>query len=306
MGKIEQYTYKYKYVNITELDLKDIDKIDIARCKDPTQTLEQFYKEAEIKPDVLANGGLFYMREGTPILTLYDENQLYHIENWLKSGIGIVGDKTLIYGNIDNGTSYRDFVTAYPMFIVEGEKNSITFAKELDYNTTRTIIGWNNNKVFIISIGSPGMDFQDIQELLINFKDKEGNKIKYAGNLDGGGSMRKMVQGEVVMKMTSNRPVDNVIAIYLKDENQTEYLRGYRVQLGAFSKKENAENLLKQIQGLGQGVIDYSKAFIKQDGNLYRVQVGFFTKKEGANKVADELNKKGYPTYIKYVEEPIN
>lgn len=54
---------------------------------------------------------------------------------------------------------------------------------------------------------------------------------------------------------------------------------------------------------MGQGVINYGAAFVKYDAGYYRVQVGFFTQKSGANKVANELNSKGYKTYIRYVEE---
>lgn len=300
--KIQQYTHpKYNHVNITQIKFEDIDKIDIARCEDPTQTLEQFYNNCSLKPDVLINGGLFYMREGTPILTLYDEGKLYNQEAWLKTGMGIVGDKELRYGELGDGNEYRDFVSAYPMFIINGKKATITYAKELDYNTNRQILAWNNEYIFLISITGMGMRYSAIQDMLMNFKTDINHEaeILYAGNLDGGGSVRKLIEGETIVKLTSNRPVDNVVAIYLAPE----YLRGYRVQLGAFGVKENAEKFCLEIQSLGQGVINYGAAFVKYEAGYYRVQVGFFTQKSGANKVANELNSKGYKTYIRYVEE---
>ena len=293
---------KYSYVDISQIKIEDIEQIDIARCKDPTQTLESFYKDSSLKPNLLINGGLFYMKEGTPILTLYDEGKLYNEEAWLKTGIGIIGDKELQYGELRDGHNYRDFISAYPMFIIDKKANKITYATELNYRANRQILAWNSNFIFIISITGKGMNYSEIQTMLLNFKSEIGEEIEYAGNLDGGGSVRKLIDGEPVVTLISNRPVDNVLAIYLNPKPK-KYLKGYRVQLGAFSIKANAENYCLEIQSLGQGVIDYRTAFVKFEMGYYRVQVGFFTNKNGANKVAQELRDKGYNTYIRYVEE---
>lgn len=61
----------------------------------------------------------------------------------------------------------------------------------------------------------------------------------------------------------------------------------YRVQVGAFSVKENADSLAKKI-------IDQTDhhAIVIKEGSLYKVQAGAFSKKEGADKVASDISKK--------------
>ena len=66
----------------------------------------------------------------------------------------------------------------------------------------------------------------------------------------------------------------------------------YRVQLGAFAVKENAERLLNQLRAVA------SDAFIVQVNGLYKVQVGAFSIKANAEKLAERLENQGYSTYI--------
>lgn len=66
----------------------------------------------------------------------------------------------------------------------------------------------------------------------------------------------------------------------------------YRVQLGAFAVKENAERLLDQAKAIA------SDAFIVQVDGLYKVQVGAFGVKSNAEKLAEKLKSQGYQTYI--------
>ena len=66
----------------------------------------------------------------------------------------------------------------------------------------------------------------------------------------------------------------------------------YKVQVGAFSKKENAENLANEIKNKG---ID--TCIITED-NLYKVQCGAFKNVDNAKNIAKTLNNMGYDTYI--------
>lgn len=66
----------------------------------------------------------------------------------------------------------------------------------------------------------------------------------------------------------------------------------YRVQVGAFSVRDNAKNLakrLKEEEGL--------PAIITGSGP-YRVQVGAFSEKANAQRLSDELKSKGYPVLV--------
>lgn len=69
--------------------------------------------------------------------------------------------------------------------------------------------------------------------------------------------------------------------------------RLYYVQIGAFSVKANADNLLAKVKKSG-----YNQAYIKKEGNLYKVQVGAFSVKANADRLAAELKKKGFGVYI--------
>lgn len=74
----------------------------------------------------------------------------------------------------------------------------------------------------------------------------------------------------------------------------------YRVQVGAFRVKENAERLLQVLLASG-----YDDAYIKVHDGLYRVQVGAFRKKDNAQKMKAGLENAGFATYlVEYVSAP--
>lgn len=62
----------------------------------------------------------------------------------------------------------------------------------------------------------------------------------------------------------------------------------YRVQLGAYSVKKNAENFLKKVK---KNVPD---AFITNINGLYKIQVGAYSVKANAEKQVEKMKKLGY------------
>lgn len=99
---------------------------------------------------------------------------------------------------------------------------------------------------------------------------------------------------------TGNRAVDNVIAFYLKEEDKKEEVVApsvstplYRVQVGAYGSKTNANKMLAQVKAAG-----YQGAYVRLVGNLYKVQVGAFSKRENATKLMNELKSKGFNAFI--------
>ena len=72
----------------------------------------------------------------------------------------------------------------------------------------------------------------------------------------------------------------------------------YRVQVGAFSSRENAENYMKQVKAAG------FNAFIVEakPGKLYRVQVGAFTIKSNAEAYMKKIKAEGFPAFIVEVQ----
>lgn len=68
----------------------------------------------------------------------------------------------------------------------------------------------------------------------------------------------------------------------------------YRVQVGAFKNKSNADRLLQQLKAAG-----FSDAFIAEaQGNLYRVQIGAFKSRANADKCREAAQAKGFDGFI--------
>lgn len=66
----------------------------------------------------------------------------------------------------------------------------------------------------------------------------------------------------------------------------------FRVQVGAFSKKANADAQLAKVKKAG------FDAFVVKVNNLYKIQVGAFAKKANANATVDRLKKSGFDAFI--------
>lgn len=66
----------------------------------------------------------------------------------------------------------------------------------------------------------------------------------------------------------------------------------YRVQVGAYSKKDNADKMETKLKASG-----FDTYMVKADG-LYKVQTGAFSKKTNAENQAKKLKGLGFDTYI--------
>lgn len=283
--KLNNYTHKtYNFVHISQIPFDEIKKIDIAMCKEPTQTVQAFYKDQTTKPDVVMNGGMFVMSTGKTIYSLKDEDKNVTVDYKNLDGFGIIGDKTLAIGKINDNQQYRDFISAYPALIKDGKACDTSACKAIDYKARRSVVGWDKSNLYVITIESPGLKFDEMQKMMI------GMGLTYAANLDGGGSTCKLVTGTKVTTQVYNRPVDNVFCVYLNKE-QPKYL--YRVQVGAFSNRANANNFLSTVKSKG-----YTSAFIVQQNGLYKVQTGAFSIKANATNLVSEMKSKGLDAFV--------
>ena len=134
---------------------------------------------------------------------------------------------------------------------------------------------------------------------------------QYAIMLDGGGSSQ--ADFEDGTRIYSSREVYNYLAIWLYTDEEFDAIYGtdeepaketttiYRVQVGAYTVKENAEAMKAKLQADG-----YSDAFIataEVNGRTYnRVQLGAFSVYANAEKLEAELEAKGYDTFIQAAE----
>ena len=277
-------------IYITKTKKTEIDKIDFAICAQPTQTLEKYYNAQTQKPAILINGGFFNMSNGETVFDYVNEHKQISSAADLEYGFGIDDLGNMRYGK-NTDSNWKDFISAYPPLVVNGQKQKPTFAVEINYNARRTILGYDDNYIYTISIDNPGANFDKAADIAIQAG------CKYAINLDGGGSTRLLYEGKAYATASYNRPVDNVVAIYIKKQEPVtpteQYL--YRVQLGAFSSKTNADNYCKVIQTLGT---NYKGAFVKFIAPYYKVQVGAFSIKQNADNMVKDLKSKGYNAFI--------
>lgn len=275
-------TYKhpnYDYVTVVEIPKDEIQSIDMDLCAQPRQTLKAYYDALEVKPAILCNGGFYSMADGDTVFNYADDGDIISADSIAQEGMGIVNG-SLTYGTIGQ-LPFIDFVSGYPVLIVDGAKADTSIAPELNYKARRTVLGYNDTKIFVVAVENPGMAFSALQNLCQELC------MTYAINLDGGGSTKILNNGESLTSILYNRAVDNVIAFYLKPKVI------YRVQLGAFSKRANADNYLLQIHEAG-----YTSAYVRKVGNYWKIQLGAFSIKSNATNLVNELHSKGYSAFI--------
>lgn len=271
----------YSYITVCEIPKLEIQKFDMALCAQPRQTLKSFYNKCPVKPALICNGGFFNMSNGDTVFTYTDEGKIISQDPRYVEGMGTINGE-LVAGSV-NEHNYTDFICGYPVLIKNGKKAPIKIASEINYNARRTVLAYNADKVYIIAIESPGMTFAAMQNFLLSLG------VTNAINLDGGGSTKILYNGNSLTSSAYNRAVDNVIAVYLKPQSL------YRVQLGCFGLKANAEKMLKRVQALG-GV--YQKAYVRKIGQYYKVQCGAFSVRTNAVNMVNDLKSKGFDAFV--------
>lgn len=219
----EYMAFQTVYVNeYTQLDIVPFDSIQEVRfCKlaEPTEMLEHYYNRAENKPNIMVNGGLFDMKTGHNVMSFVS---MYTEQNYKNGFVGMgttcYKAQTLQYGK-DNEKEWRDFMTAYPMLVIDDKANKeYGNAKTLNYRTARTAIGvTETGNVLVLTVDKPGMTFEQMTAIFLQYH------AVYAMNLDGGGSVRKLHNGKVVNNPSENRKVDSAFCVYLKKDPLAMY-----------------------------------------------------------------------------------
>ena len=238
------------YIHTIEVPINEIKHIDFAMCKDPKETISQYYDRQEVKPDIICNAGYFALKNGVTVFNYIDEHERKSSDRLYKWGIGTTDNTNLVYGSIDDGTDYKDFMCGYPVLLDNGEIQDLSYASDIAAANPRTALGYNEKYVYIVTIDGrqtdkPGMTLNQLAEYM------QSIGCAYAINLDGGGSSRCHIGDRVVNSPTENRAVDSILAIYLKvptnevkySENDTVYFTGgstYSSSVGGSSKERQA------------------------------------------------------------------
>lgn len=112
----------------------------------------------------------------------------------------------------------------------------------------------------------------------------------YAKMGDLTAAVNAAISGNVTVPTVTPAPQPVTPTQPAQQETMTEKL--YRVQCGAFGKKENAEKLLKELNAKGwQGFITYV-------GNLYKVQLGAYTVQTNAENLMNKLKASGFSAFV--------
>lgn len=284
---------KQNNINVFKIKISEIEKIDIAHCAEPKETLISYYNRQTNKPTLLSNGGFFAMSTGVPVFNLIDEGTVKSDNPMYRWGIGIPSDhKSIKYGCIDYNSNWTDFISGYPVLLDNGNKCDFNYAKNINYKANRTFIGYNDEYVFLGAIEGSGMTFQEMQDYLLKLG------IKYAINLDGGGSTKILYKGDCVTNEFVNRPVDNVLAIYLKEEDNAVKTI-YRVQTGAFKNEKSAITYRNKIRAIPDTIqAGYANAYVRFIDGIWKTQVGAYSVKANAERVVADLKNKGFESFI--------
>jgi cell division septation protein DedD len=75
---------------------------------------------------------------------------------------------------------------------------------------------------------------------------------------------------------------------------------GFTVQVVASRTKQDADALVKILEGRGYRVFLVTPEYAHANDNLYRVQVGPFTSKDDAEKVRAKLTQEGFKPFIRH------
>ena len=291
----------------------------VVMCTQPKLSPEKMLSTFPEVPDFLSNGSFFETSSGASIMNVVSQTVTYSEDPDPRTamGFGVISGSRDGLPKVGNRLlSWRDFLSAYPMLFLNGERQDVSDYADIGYAAQRMVFGQYTSAeaedwYFFLLVEGSGCLLSHLQALLAEHLKQQGNAVQWAANLDGGGSAYLAVEGKRVSEGVQgswHRPVDNVIAVYLKDmepanpEPQPEPKAYWRISLGAFSVKANAEKYLATVRSLGVGLVDYTKAFLSYDAGsrLYRVQVGAFSQESGARAVAEELNTWGYATYVRY------
>lgn len=291
-------------INIIEVPGTEIKSVHIDMCTQPKAAPEKMIKTYAETPNIFGNCGFFATNTGDSCFNVISKGKTYSENAQYTDGWGLTKNGELSFGDLHE-KEWEDFVTAYPPLVKNGEILSINTAQEINYGAHRHLFGWTLNKetIFDITIEGQGFDFYQCQSLIQVLYPN----VYYCANLDGGGSVAQYFDGKRISDAGWERPVDTVLAIYVRSdeerENDTsedkEEIIRYVVQLGAFSKKENADNLLNKIKLLKTDIHDYQDAYITKEGDYFKVQCGSFSNKTNAERMSEDLKNHGYDNYIK-------
>lgn len=282
-------------INVVEFPKSELKEFKIDMCEQPYQKAQkklESYKNTELGiPQFMSNASFFATSTGESIFNIISNGKVYSrdtSDNRYRYGFGVATGKTgetynpyeIKYGNVDE-YFWRDFMTAYPVLVNNGvaitndelNKNY----SDINYGAHRNCFGWTKNQecFFNISI-EENCKLNVVRDCIFELYPD----VEYAFGLDGGGSVAVYCDGKRFSDAGWERPIDTVLSVWFRTDAEREaenevnenppetdtpetpeeqYKIRYAVQIGSFSKKENAERLLEEIKSKGYDGYIYTK-----------------------------------------------
>lgn len=209
---------KNNHITHCKVAADEIKKIRFLYAGGESKTVAQWQKESGA--DIVVNASLFNT-DGTPIEGFIYNGRVLSRSDWCTEGFGINHDGSVMFGKFN--TNWLDFTVAFPMLVkfcapyINFEVGAGVSGKH-----PRTVFSQTSDGGIMISTfdgradGAPGAEIEDMPAELI------ANGAMHSANLDGGGSTRLMVNGEVVNVPCEDRAVPVVLAVWLKGEEKAE------------------------------------------------------------------------------------
>lgn len=264
------------------------------------------YNAAEVRKltgcDLIINGGLYDMKTGKPSCHLRIDGRTLATEPWSRWGFGWnTNAATLKMCQANDMAQYSNFIDCVEL-VHDGETIHPSYPSAMGGTRGRTAWGClpNGNLVAYVVPDNDSKNKLTVEKLQAQLMDMGAY---HAMMNDCGGSSQWAAAGAGEASPVGRR-VRNYICFWgdvqifhsiadfraAASGGSTKTL--YKVQLGAFGKKENANRFAKELQGKG-----FLTCIVSQ-GGLYKVQTGAFAKKTNAEALAKTLRELGYTACI--------
>lgn len=186
-----------------------------------------------------------------------------------------------IHINAGGGVGYEDFI--------HNSLSSNSKTSKIQTQINKAVIketGWRNR-------GRKKSNFLVLRQTKMNAILTEN------GFIDNKNDAKKLKSSSFKTKVAKGHAIGIAKSFKLKKKttskpkkNKTSNKKLYKVQIGAFKRKDNADNLSFKARARG------FDRFVVKEGGLYKVQIGAFSKKKNADNLAKKAKKAGFDVFI--------
>lgn len=182
--------------------------------------------------------------------------------------------------------NYRDAIEQYKIARNKVQEDALKAYCEYMLGECYGFMGEKNRAI---------QQYNKVLESYSDFPEKELASLKLAMLLPSGNQPRPQEekdskQGTLVDNRESIPEQENSAQIPSKySDRSTGNTRGYTIQVGAFSKKENAHDLLNALKLKGYDA--YDLVIERNNRTIYKIRIGHCIKKEEAESISNRLLK---------------